>query len=457
MNRLERRLSEGLEALAGAAPHACGELRDVKRAGRRRLLVRRIVLTAGVAAFGAAALGSVVLLNSLRAAPDVAAPSTQETTAPAVLAPDVSTTVASTVPDTTLPPTSTTAPSVQVPVELQMSWERIDGQATLENSWLATVAEGGPGLVAGGYVKDGTRNDWSLNATIWVSTNGFEWERIDDPTVFGTSGDALISDVLATDEGFVALGFEGSRRVIWTSSNGYEWARTSIEEWPYQTISGPTSGSRYWLSIDGVEWYESQPPGSGDLSVYDIVSGGPGFVAVGGEVVSYDPFQRRSVIWISPDGTEWERLPDEEVGSYDVFTEVAVDSSGSPILAFGSSTLISDDGLVWREVEVSGPMPVESRNRVVWTDRGVVVAGLTFRGDSAEVWVSDDGGATLYAVESPAFRGNEADISDVAAFGGSVVAVGGDRGNWIGWHWGPTPITEPGRDAAVWIGTWTNG
>jgi hypothetical protein len=163
------------------------------------------------------------------------------------------------------------------------------------------------------------------------------------------------------------------------------------------------------------------------------------------------------VIWVSPDGTEWERLSDEEVGSFDVFPEVAVGPGGSPLLAFGSSTLISDDGLAWREVEVSGPMPFESRNRAVWTDRGVVVAGLTFRGDSAEAWVSDDGGATLYAVESAAFEGNEADISDVVAFSGSIVAVGGDRGNWIGWHWGTTPITEPGRDGGIWIGTWTNG
>lgn len=457
MNRHEERLSEGLATLAASAPIAQGELTNVKRAGRRRLVLRRAATATGLAAVAAITVGSVAFVVSLRATPDVAAPSTPEATVPAVVVPEVSTTVASTVPETTVPPTSTTAALAQTPVELQMSWQRIEGQKSLENAWLTSVVEGGPGLVAGGYVKDGTRDDWALNAAIWVSADGFEWERVDDPDVFGTSGDVLIADVLATDDDLVALGYEGYNRVIWISSSGSQWKRLPIEEWPYQTLAGPTGGSRYWISVDGVEWYESRPMGSGDLSVYDVVSGGPGFVAVGGEVVSHDPFERRSVIWVSPDGTEWDRLPDEEIGSFDVFTEVAVGPVGSPMLAFGSSTLISDDGLVWREVEVWGPMPVESRNRVAWTDRGVVVAGLTFRGDSAEAWVSDDGGATLYAVESVSFKGIEADISDVAAFGGSLIAVGGDRGDWIGWHWGPTPITEPGRDGGVWIGTWTNG
>lgn len=422
---------------------------------------RSPLLVASAAAVVVIALvGSAVALGLFRGESGPFADGTETTAAPTTTLTTTThsaDTATSTVPVTDRPVT-TSEPTVAVPTELQMSWRRIEGQGALANAWLTSITEAGPGLVAGGYVKGGTREDWTMEAAVWVSADGETWERIDDPAVFGNTitDDSLVTGVMATEDGVVALGYEGYERRMWTSPDGYDWAQ--LDEWPYLTMSGPTGGDRVWLSVDGVAWYESRHIGDGFLDAYNVVAGGPGFVAVGSEVLSRDPnaYETRSVIWVSSDGVEWQRIADDEVGGFGVFERVAAGPGGSPVLAFGDTTLISVDGIEWREASVPDPPPAHA-SRAVWTSRGVVIAGIAYRNDNAEVWVSGDGGATIYSIESDSFNGREADISDIAEFQGILVAVGGDKADWIGHHWGGNPITEPGADAGVWIGTWTIG
>ncbi|MBA3431261.1 MAG: adenylate/guanylate cyclase domain-containing protein, partial [Actinobacteria bacterium] len=140
------------------------------------------------------------------------------------------------------------------------------------------------GLLAVGY--DARLGDW--DAAVWSSTDGRRWEQVlVDPESVARGTQQEMTSVTYSRHRFVGIGWEGTTRgadaVVWTSPNGSSWQRAT---------SGPTT-------LGGI----------GTQGMSGVVSGGPGFVAVGWSTFRDD---RDAAIWTSEDGTSWDPVPHDE-------------------------------------------------------------------------------------------------------------------------------------------------
>jgi hypothetical protein len=386
------------------------------------------------------------------------APSTTTTAAPSTTAPAASTT-------TTTTTTTTTAASVSLPESLQMSWERLPDDEVFDDAWITAVTEGGPGLVAVGYVlEEPWPADWYSDAAVWVSSDGETWERTSDPAVFSATGETAgtiegLIDVHGGPDGLTVLGFDGAGFSLWTSQDGESWTRsdTSVPGLVVEFDAGfvVVASDSIWFSADGVAWTQIADEVFLNAEVYEVVAGGPGVVAVG----RIDPDDPSGAIWVSSDGLEWEPVAEEHSEAVRQFESVAADPDGTQVIAFGwGASLYSDDGFEWRVVEAPLGDP-QSFSRGAWNGERLVIVGRDW-GSSAAVWVSDDGGSTQYRLDpsNPAFAADTPDMNDIVLFGSRFVAVGGDRGfPQQGQFWDGSPMIGRDGRGAVWIGTWDRG
>jgi hypothetical protein len=177
-------------------------------------------------------------------------------------------------------------------------WSSIDGRTwsrvphedgVFGGAWIDAVTVGGPGLVAVGGT---TRGVDGVDAVVWTSVDGIAWSRIPhDESIFGGVEDQYMSDVTAGGPGLVAVGTDGGTGV-WDHNTGIHAA--------------------VWTSVDGIKW--SRVPnhdallgtGGNPAPMLSVTTGGPGLVAVGGEIGARMP------VWTSLDGFTWTRVPDDE-------------------------------------------------------------------------------------------------------------------------------------------------
>ena len=82
-------------------------------------------------------------------------------------------------------------------------------------------------------------------------------------------------------------------------------------------MGGDGAGIAVWTSVDGIKWSRVAHDETvfGEASVFSVIEGGPGLVAVG----STEPSNNRSrlfnvdaVVWTSVDGIAWSRVPHDE-------------------------------------------------------------------------------------------------------------------------------------------------
>ncbi len=199
---------------------------------------------------------------------------------------------------------------------------------------MSSVTVGGPGLVAVG--SDGSPDcDGGSDAAVWTSVDGVTWSRVPhDEVVFGGETDGYygqsMSSVTAGGPGLVAVGSDLGRVVVWTSVDGHVWSRVPHDESVFggaemnSVIAGGPGlvavGSDWlhavvWTSVDGITWSRVPPDESvfgggfdsmhGDIAMSSVTVADPGLVAVG-----WDPLG--AVVWTSPDGITWVRLPHDE-------------------------------------------------------------------------------------------------------------------------------------------------
>ena len=387
----------------------------------------------------------------------------------------VSTTTAITVPPTTvattLPPNPTTTTAApQVAIAPPMSWERVPHQAIFEDATIFRVVNGGPGLVAVGALGEwNTFETLSLaeggaQAVVYVSSDGYEWERIDSPAYVADTSTTMWGVAVGPDGLLVAPGLYGHDDVFFLSANGLTWERIAREGIDFVTSTetgfigfgsvssagGSGRDAAVWLSTDGRDWtrieddaFVATEADDWAVGVDSVTEGGPGLVAIGSSGLSQTnavglPGVDRMAVWVSADGMEWERLADledESPGS------VSSDPESERIIAFGAHMWTSIDGYTWTKTEQQDPR-IQPRwwASLAWNGERVVAGG----GDvNLSLWASGNRGETWSRIDpnDPVFDGFRPGISGVVRLGDDFVAVGGagDYGAEVG---------------AVWIGTW---
>ena len=428
--------------------------------------------------------------------------------------------VASTVGTTAVGGTSTTSAGdggttpTTVAVSAAIEWTRYDDPEAFDGGFMNAITRGGPGLVAVGdrYERE--------DAGVWISSDGVTWEAIVSdafggvPDDDGVDGEQVMEDVAAVPDLIVAVGtdeLQETRDVdaaVWISPDGREWEKVEDEDLGgggFQGLYAVThwqgtfyAGGEYragesgvlrpglWRSDDGREWERVEHPLflSFGATITSLAARGAALVAGGFD----DQHENRPVIWITSDGESWDAVRAGEEGAtvvggiaepewdgaYSLFLStvgaspdgwVAMGSIGDP-----SSGVVwtSQDGLNWDLAAVlddyDRPGADVFLGSVASTPNGLVAVGTSPLDTSgfpplsfAQAWVSDDGvdweqvarSSDSLALEGPTSPWHMGSMHDVAVFGDRLVAVG---------YIAIADVTEPGDfyDQAVWVGSWSD-
>lgn len=293
------------------------------------------------------------------------------------------------------------------------AWSRVvdDGDVFDPGAFeIWAVASDGERLVAVGHGCDDPDGPCAMRPTVWMSSDGVVWQRIEhDPAVFGLGGQ--MTDVVFHRGRWISVGMVCDETscvpAAWGSDDGVSWELAWTGEAgtrPEALISDSTTlvavGSALldgggvaaaWTSADGVEW--SRAPhipaafGSGGPTgeFFDVAMTSVArhcrlpeecsFVAAGWTIS--DPGQQQARIWASDDGMFWTVVFDAP--SQGVASHVAVGADDSPIVVVGTGIWRSDDDMSWEAVSDHGWFKAVAVGSFGW-------ASLT--GDAGDVWVS---------------------------------------------------------------------
>jgi len=204
------------------------------------------------------------------------------------------------------------------------------------------------------------------------------------------------------------------------------------------TTTVPSVSPLRWARIDDETFVST--------AMHAIVRGGPGLIAVGeaDEEAPYDELRGDVAVWLSADGTTWERIHDPSFSGEpdsgcvsDPLPQVPIGVAVGPlgVIITGSDAChgavwISEDGRTWTEVIAEGwrenPIAVGS---VVAGGPGWVVTGADGHGNGA-VWVSSDGVEWTASGDEDflAEEGSRLDIDGVAGLGENLIVLGFEGG-----------------------------
>ncbi len=197
--------------------------------------------------------------------------------------------------------------------------------ATGWSSKLWDVTAGGPGLVAVGH--ESAPAEGPTRGVVWTSPDGETWTRVPPDTVFD---DAMAFGVVAASPGLVAFGNDDEGPAVWVSTDSFEWEKAPAP--PTDSLAdairfGPDLigvGDGVWRSPDGLTWTKlAGIPGGYMTTVVELdgVLVAAGFIekdrgpvitttTVPGQDVRTDTYYD-AAIWVSEDGTDWTRVPDD--------------------------------------------------------------------------------------------------------------------------------------------------
>jgi len=201
---------------------------------------------------------------------------------------------------------------------------------------------------------------------------------------------------------------------------------------PSPTVSAP--GPAPSVPIEGAvsEWFrvphdEKVFGGPGDQWMVDVIVGGPGFVAVGGDNPNGQDEPEDAAVWTSVDGVSWSRVPhDENVFGGGQMVSVTVGGPGLVVVG-GDTVWTSVDGTSWSRVPYDDTVfGGASINSVTVGGPGLVAVGEV--NSDAAVWTSIDG-VTWSRVphDDTVFGGADDQVMNSVTVGGpGLVAVGFD-------------------------------
>ena len=227
-----------------------------------------------------------------------------------------------------LVPTTPAGPTVELamaaPASIKVS------PSALAGPWSMTALEGAEGIAAGNgmFVAVG-ETGYPPQAAAWSSTDGRTWElaRMTDASV----GSGL-TQVSATDDGFVALGAESGlygaateRVEAWYSADGQTWERATVKKPArsrFQVVAsgladGPAgslalgtfigqdlAGQRLWRTRDDRTWQPAKLPKVSNPVWDAVVSYPKGYLLLG------QSGRGMASNWRSVDGLTWKRVKD---------------------------------------------------------------------------------------------------------------------------------------------------
>lgn len=337
------------------------------------------------------------------------------------------------------------------------------GIAELAEPWVATELDGAVALASGHgrYVAVGSTG-FPAQAAAWTSADGLTWEEtvVTDPP----AGSAM-TDVVATDDGFVAFGVESvvydgtaERAHAWFSPDGLAWqeavvngrSKRGLQVIVRNLADGPAGqlaladfigqdlgGQRLWRTADGLTWERVKLPKADGRIFTGIHSVPQGYLLLGTTMTggSWD--------WRSLDGLTWKRLR----GTPMLF-DVAVSDAGT-LAGIGYEHIYRSPKSLrgwekaWKRPKAWKVAGANAFEWVDWEGSEFVVVGRDFSTCSPSsdechrnpLLVSVDGAAWSEAAGPDGLPGADDAVwmLDVAALDDSLVFLGEDHGTATAW------------------------
>ena len=335
--------------------------------------------------------------------------------------------------------------------------------SALAETWSMTALEGAEAIAAGNgvFVAVG-QTRYPPQAAAWWSVDGRTWELA---RLTGASVGSGLTQVSATDDGFVALGAESGlygaereRVEAWYSADGQTWERATVKKPAksgFQAVAsgladGPAGslalgtfigqdlgGQRLWRAGEDGTWRPATLPKVSNPVWDAVVSYPKGYLLLG----QSGPGNASN--WKSVDGLTWKRVKDTPR-----LFDVAVGEGGT-ITGVGYKDIYrSTKGLRSWEKTLTRPASwrVGGSNAfswVEWDGSEFVVPGNDFSGcgpgtdecHTNPLLVSVDGKAWTEAAGPDGLPGADQAtwITDVASLGGTTAILGQHEGETVVW------------------------
>ena len=217
------------------------------------------------------------------------------------------------------------------------AWASTDGRSWAPQDALTIAGATVDHLAARGSTIVGIGTDSAGHTAVWRSIDGAAWTRGDPPPAH-----AIVRDVSAVHDGFVALGREGDPDV---ASGG---------------VGAPGVGlPAAWWSADGRSWtalqVEGKPAAGAQLLQLFPVS--DGYFAVGSDTTGPSVNARSALIWLSTNAHTWRLLgPRPYSGPAGANGERALYFAPSSIGARGLEAQLTQDGRQWVPLPFTGDL-----------------------------------------------------------------------------------------------------
>ena len=259
------------------------------------------------------------------------------------------------------------------------TWTSSDARSWVPQAALTISGATIDHLAARGSTVVGVGTDSSGRVAVWRSIDGAAWTRSDPP-----SAHAIVRDVSAVRDGFVALGREGDPDV---ASGG---------------VGAPGVGlPAAWWSADGLSWTALQVEGkpAAGAQLLELFAVSDGYFAVGSDSTDPSASTRTALIWLSTDGRAWRLLgPRPFSGPAGTNGERAVYFAPSSTGARSLEAHLTQDGRQWAPLPFTGDLAVipnvpgftqagAQLDRVFVMARGIIVTGQ--QNGRPVVWFAD--------------------------------------------------------------------
>jgi hypothetical protein len=258
-----------------------------------------------------------------------------------------------------------------------------------------------------------------------------------DPAATRQGRDQRLTDVAALQSTVVAVGSEsdtlgtraqflvstdGGRTFHAAASHSTTGAAAAFGDTP-RFVAGGTAGwvaigsqagsPSVWTSKDGTDWTK-QPSNAGAAfgahdRIWRLTSTASGFIAVGDTSSKGDFSDARPVVWLSPDGRQWQRIADSQLpmtvpSGYLSLPEVVANGNSVIVHAFGATPggtpgsidsvwASSDGGHSWQKSATPAETPISFGITLGATSGGFLLARTAVSGKQrkGQVLQSSDG------------------------------------------------------------------